>query len=239
MKLSNYSHLSRTLDLKYPHHKAIIGLTLGVFCLGTIAQLVISYQVVESLIWGITAALGVFFAWALSREIDPDRPGSALLSAGLFIVSLYFIGLPNLAWVLWLLLLLRLVNRTTGLPPTKFDLAGLVALTFYIILNTPSSLIPTFPSGYVVIALGVIILASLILIKSYKTVTSKADLTHKPLNPKRIQAGILVATGIGVLITFWYSNQGFANLTPLWNSLIASLLYRQLRPNTTNAKQRS
>lgn len=73
------------------------------------------------------AGFGIFLAWALARELDPDNPRSALLAivpAALILVS----GTPNLLAVLEILLVARILVRSTGKPPTLIDLTFLVVL---------------------------------------------------------------------------------------------------------------
>jgi hypothetical protein len=74
--------------------------------------------------------VGVFLAWATARELDPDRPESAT-AATLIGTVLLFTGTPRLGSVLALLLVIRIVVRSTGGPPTVVDLIFLVGLAAY------------------------------------------------------------------------------------------------------------
>jgi hypothetical protein len=70
---------------------------------------------------GIGAGLAVFFAWALGRELDPDHDLSAFVGIGLALIALLPAYTPPLLVVLWLMLVLRMVNRTVGLPAKPVD----------------------------------------------------------------------------------------------------------------------
>ncbi len=71
--------------------------------------------------WGFGAGISVFFAWAVCREIDPDHELSAFVAAGLTLVGVFFFYPPAFLGVVWLLLMLRIVNRTTGVPAFLLD----------------------------------------------------------------------------------------------------------------------
>ena len=77
------------------------------------------------LAWGSAAGLSVFFAWAITRELDPDHPGAALLAASLAAVwGGYSSGL------FLLLLGMRVVNRTPGVPARLLDSLLLLGLAW-------------------------------------------------------------------------------------------------------------
>ncbi len=125
MKLSDVTALGRTpIDPSYPTNIAIAVLALGVTIAGTIIRLISGGALLESALWGIGAGFTLFLTWALGRELDPDHDLSAFVGAGLVLVGLWFFDAPSLLLILWLLLVLRLVNRTVGLPAKPLDLAG-------------------------------------------------------------------------------------------------------------------
>lgn len=77
---------------------------------------------------GVAAGLTVFLAWALARELDPDRAAAATI-AGLVGFGLFLVGDPVHLWALaTLLFAVRLMAGTTGAPPTWLDLIWLPAL---------------------------------------------------------------------------------------------------------------
>ena len=116
MKLTDVTTLGRPVDPRYPTNLAVVVLSPVVVVAGTIYRLVSGYALLEGVLWGIGAGLAVFLAWALGRELDPDHDLSAFVGAGLTVFGLLLTGLPSLLVLFWLLLALRVVNRSTGLP---------------------------------------------------------------------------------------------------------------------------
>ncbi len=121
MPLSRITAIGRSIDLNYPTNRAIALLALAVIVGGSILRLIAGVQLVQSISWGIAAGLAVFLAWALARELDPDYDLSAFVAAGLTLMALFFFDLPGLTALLWMIVLLRIVNRTVGLPATILD----------------------------------------------------------------------------------------------------------------------
>lgn len=68
----------------------------------------------------------MFFAWAFSRELDPDREWTAFVAV--LLVAPWALTRPEMAQgpLFWLLLATRTVNRTTGLASTWLDAALLL-----------------------------------------------------------------------------------------------------------------
>jgi len=111
--MQQFTSLGRALDFHYPTNRAIILLVLTVVGAAMLAGVPggTAFQ----------AGLAVFFAWALARELDPDHELAALLAAGLSLVALSWAGVPTGGGLFWLLLVVRLLNRTTGLRATRAD----------------------------------------------------------------------------------------------------------------------
>jgi hypothetical protein len=86
-----------------------------------IFQLLTGGELIQSALWGIAAGFAVFLAWALGRELDPDHDLSAFVAAGWALIGVLFLDLPSIIVLLWILLLVRIVNRTVGLPARIFD----------------------------------------------------------------------------------------------------------------------
>lgn len=128
MRMSDITALGRLLDPRYPTNLAIAALALVVAVAGAIFHLFSGVALLESALWGVGAGFAVFLAWALGREIDPDHDLSAFVGAGLMLAGLVLFGLPSLLVLLWLLLVLRVVNRTTGLPAKPADSLAVLGL---------------------------------------------------------------------------------------------------------------
>ncbi|RQW01230.1 MAG: hypothetical protein EH225_09720, partial [Calditrichaeota bacterium] len=130
--ISKISGLGRPLDFSYETNRGIVYLTLITFLAGTGYQMLQDVPTMQSAIWGLLAGLSVFFAWAICRELDPDRDLSAFVSAGITFSLVFFWAPANLVFLFWILLLIRTVNRTTGIPPTLADAVILIGLSGWI-----------------------------------------------------------------------------------------------------------
>jgi hypothetical protein len=73
----------------------------------------------------------VLGGWALGRELDPDRQGAAFLTLSLSLVVLWLEPRASLLLLFTVLALVRLLNRTVGIPPTLFDLGGVTVLALW------------------------------------------------------------------------------------------------------------
>ena len=129
MKLTDITALGRTpIDPSYPTNRAIAVLATFAVIAGAILRFLKGTAALESVLWGIGAGLAVWLTWALGRELDPDHDLSAFVGAGLVLIALLLVGAPPLLLILWLLVVMRLVNRTTGLPAKPLDSLGALGL---------------------------------------------------------------------------------------------------------------
>jgi hypothetical protein len=127
--IDKFSHLGRIVDPRIPSNlfaAVIAGVALPV---AAIARLIEGRDIVESVLVGLGAALAVFLAWAIGREIDPDHPVTANGAAILGLLAVLVWEVPDLLALAGVLLAMRVVNRTTGLKPTIPDVIVLVAIS--------------------------------------------------------------------------------------------------------------
>jgi hypothetical protein len=75
----------------------------------------------------VGAAGAVFLAWAIAREIDPDRNQSAYLAMPIAFIASLFLA-PSLLLGFGILVGTRLVSGTVGLRLKRFDLIALVGI---------------------------------------------------------------------------------------------------------------
>jgi hypothetical protein len=132
MKLDRITSVGRPIDPSYPTNRAIALLTIIVIVVGTAFQLFSGRNWVQSGLWGLTIGLAVFLAWALCRELDPDHDLSAFVAASFALAGSWIWGAGSLGLMLWILLLLRIVNRTTGLRATILDSLGVLGLSAWL-----------------------------------------------------------------------------------------------------------
>lgn len=109
------SALVRSVDPAYPTNRGIVILTLGVFAGAVALNLALGAGGLASGIAAVPAAVSVFLAWALARELDPEMEYAAFVAAGVMAGALLLLPPADVGIALLALLLLRTVNRTTGL----------------------------------------------------------------------------------------------------------------------------
>jgi hypothetical protein len=130
MKMSDVTACGRPVDPTYPTNLAIVLLSMIVTIAATVWRLVTisSGSLVESALWGVGAGIAVFLTWALSRELDPDHDLAAFVGVGLAIIALLFLEVPALLVFVWILLALRIVNRSVGLRARPLDTLAVLGL---------------------------------------------------------------------------------------------------------------
>lgn len=121
VRMTDITAVARPIDPNYPTNRAIALLAMLVMVGAAISRLVSGVALIQGALWGVSGGLAVFLAWALGRELDPDHDLSAFVGTGLMLISLLFFELPNLLVLFWVLVLLRIVNRTVGLPARIVD----------------------------------------------------------------------------------------------------------------------
>jgi hypothetical protein len=135
MKMSDLTSIGRTIDFDYPSNRAIAIVTFIVTVGGALLQFLSGGRWGESILWGVNAGVGIFLTWALCRELDPDHALSAFVAAGLALLGLGFCGLPRLTVILWLVMVMRVVNRTTGLAAGLLDSLAVLGLGSWLSLQ--------------------------------------------------------------------------------------------------------
>jgi hypothetical protein len=118
------SHVLRPLDPTDPWNRAVLALT----GLAAVAGAYLTLAQGREPLLAIEAAGYTFLAWALARELDPDRQVTAIVLAvlaGVWVLLGY--GTVLLPFV-GLLMTARIVVETTGRRPLATDLAGLVVV---------------------------------------------------------------------------------------------------------------
>ena len=142
VNVENVSSLSRALDPRYPSNRLAIA---GALIVGVAAALANLFGLDIGL-EPISAAVGLFLAWAIARELDPDHPASAAVAMPASLVLLLAIGPASLVVSMGILLGVRLVAGTVGAPLRTLDIIGVVGLAAFLGTN---------PIG--VVGLGVVV----------------------------------------------------------------------------------
>lgn len=141
-RVTRWSGIPREVNPALPNHRAILVFSalVGVLAVGY-AWLGLDRPLFETARWGVGAATSTFVTWVIGRELDPDHPASALLGAAISLPLILALGLPHLLFAFWIVLLLRVVNRTTGLAAQPLDTVLVVGLTVWLALSLHSTLL--------------------------------------------------------------------------------------------------
>lgn len=119
-RLSDITHIGRIIDPRRPTSRVAILAPLG-------AALIVFALDTTDIRRAIVAGISTFAAWAIARELNPDHPQSATIAAVLTPIATVLLGTPAPAALFVAMFTLRIIARTTGLPPRSTDLAVLTA----------------------------------------------------------------------------------------------------------------
>lgn len=128
MDTYQFTSLGRRLDPHYPTNRWIMILGFLVGAGGLAYQLLTGASFVDAIVWAILAAAMVVLAWVVGRELDPDHEYSAFVGPLLALAGVLVFGSGSLLVGLWLVQVLRVVNRTSGLPARVTDSLIVLAL---------------------------------------------------------------------------------------------------------------
>ena len=144
------SAIGRPLDPQYRSNAFIVVAAVAAGAAWFVWKMVTEGLWDEALLRGFNAGMATFLAWALARELDPDRPWTAGV-AGLLAAAVVGAGPPSLWMTAAVMLGARMVSRTTGLAPRRGDL---IAMTILAALTGGSD--PGLIAG---LALGLVLVA--------------------------------------------------------------------------------
>ena len=68
----------------------------------------------EAVMFSMTSGLGFLLSYIIALELDPDRQLGGLIGGALTVLGYYFFGAGNITVMLWLLFILRMLNRSSG-----------------------------------------------------------------------------------------------------------------------------
>ncbi|WP_406659984.1 hypothetical protein V7O66_09040 [Methanolobus sp. ZRKC3] len=113
--------LGRALDIKHSGTRKIIVFTLLAGIFSMLLQFTSETTLQTSLLLSFKAAMMVFLVWAIARELDPDHDNSSFVAVVFTIFNILFLGIQPLIPLLWILLLLRIMNRSVGMRAGIID----------------------------------------------------------------------------------------------------------------------
>ncbi len=121
MDINKITTIGRPLDTNYVTNKLISIIALLTFAVIALASAINGETNYSSLIAGIRTGLLIFLLWAISRELDPDNDWSAFVTIFLALALVIFSEIPPLLSFVWLIMLLRIVNHSSGMPAGIMD----------------------------------------------------------------------------------------------------------------------
>jgi hypothetical protein len=133
-----FTSIGRPLDPGYPSNKAVLIILPLAAVLGAIVSWKSGGEGVEILRKAVSFLLIAFGTWALARELFPDDSPAAFISMGLGLVAALSFDAPGILILFTTLGLVRIVNRSTGLPARKSDSILVMLLVFAVIYSTAS-----------------------------------------------------------------------------------------------------
>ena len=133
MEIDKISSIGRPLDFNYKTNKAIVIITAITIMIGIALSITKQLEIPNVILLGLSFGITFFLSWAISREIDPDNAISAFIGLIPLFFILFFWSETNIVILLWLLISLRIINRTTGLPARFLDSIMLFAISVFMI----------------------------------------------------------------------------------------------------------
>lgn len=129
--------LGRSIDPRYPSNVAIVIASAAAGFVMLLAGLLAEGRPLpDAALQGLLTALVVFGGWVLGRELDPDNGASAFIAAALTFAGVIAFGPSGLLVLFALVPLVRLVNRTTGLPAKIADYVLILGATGLVVFTT-------------------------------------------------------------------------------------------------------
>jgi hypothetical protein len=140
-RIYRITSIGRPLDPAYHTNRAVL---LLLPLAGAVASAVAAIRgagFLEIFISGLVGVAVAFLSWALTRELAPDDDRAAFISMAFAYAALVTLGSPSLLLLFTSLLLVRVVNRSTGLPARVGDSVVVCALTLWTAHATQSPLL--------------------------------------------------------------------------------------------------
>jgi hypothetical protein len=116
-----FTGIGRSVDPSHPTNGAILLLASLALVVGTLLSVGGDAGWSDGGLLGLNAAITVFLAWALTRELAPDDEVGAFVAAALAGVAWFALRSQSLLIPVVLLVALRLVNRSTGKATEPID----------------------------------------------------------------------------------------------------------------------
>ena len=112
--ISKYLGLGRPIDCGEKVNKIAMLATIFICVAVTLWKTSSGMDSGEAVMFSMTSGLGFLLSYIIALELDPDRQLGGLIGGALTVLGYYFFGAGNIAVMLWLLFILRMLNRSSG-----------------------------------------------------------------------------------------------------------------------------
>jgi len=137
-RIYRYTAIGRPLDPAWPSNKAVLILLPLMLTAGLVWSLYLGLGLQTAFINGLVSALAAFGSWALGREMVPDDHAAAFVSMAMALLACLAFRSPGLLLLFATLMLVRVVNRSTGLPARTSDSIMVTLLVIWAVYATQS-----------------------------------------------------------------------------------------------------
>ncbi|MEM1174744.1 MAG: hypothetical protein AAGA33_00225 [Pseudomonadota bacterium] len=138
--LSRFTSIARPIDPSYVTNKALLYLLP---LLGVLSAVIAwaSGNTENAAGVAFSGVLVAFIAWALTRDLAPDFVEASFIALACAWLGSLTVGTGQVLTAFAVLLLIRVVNRCTGLPLTWFDTFSVLGFITYTALQTDQPLL--------------------------------------------------------------------------------------------------
>ena len=112
--ISKYLGLGRPIDFGEKVNKVAMLTTIFICVAVTLWKPSSGMDSGEAVMFSMTSGLGFLLSYIIALELDPDRQLGGLIGGALTVLGYYFFGAGNITVMLWLLFILRMLNRSSG-----------------------------------------------------------------------------------------------------------------------------
>ena len=112
--ISKYLGLGRPIDFGEKVNKVAMLSTIFICVAVTLWKTSSGMDSGEAVMFSMTSGLGFLLSYIIALELDPDRQLGGLIGGALTVLGYYFFGAGNITVMLWLLFILRMLNRSSG-----------------------------------------------------------------------------------------------------------------------------
>lgn len=112
--ISKYLGLGRPIDFGEKVNKVAMLTTIFICVAVTLWKTSSGMDSGEAVMFSMTSGLGFLLSYIIALELDLDRQLGGLIGGALTVLGYYFFGAGNIAVMLWLLFILRMLNRSSG-----------------------------------------------------------------------------------------------------------------------------